>query len=170
MYYKIENKESEVYQQLFKMRSDELIFEEENKQAIKDFVGLDFSDSLGYSNQNSFSRTTEYIGFQFTEPEKVNLKDWRRDNDYPDVFIPNRKSKRGREISDFIRNGLKRSSFKKPFKILGLPITRRFTFPYIEIAGELVLVRLSDTQEPKSSDLIEITRSEFIKILEAIQK
>ena len=36
MYYKIENKECEVYKKLHELRTKELLISEENKQAIKD--------------------------------------------------------------------------------------------------------------------------------------
>jgi hypothetical protein len=161
MYYKIENKECEVYQKLHEMRAYELKISEENKQAIKDKSGLDFESFYGHSGQQNFRRVTGYTGFKFTEPEKVDSKVWQRHKEHNDIFIPNKKTKLGREMDEFISNGLKGSNFNTPLKILGLEHPRRFSFPFVDIAGEIIVLFLDDQFEPKDENVIEITKREF---------
>lgn len=161
MYYKIENKECEVYKKLHELRTKELIISEENKQSIKDKSGLDFESFLGHSGQQNFRRVTQYTGFKFTEPEKVDLKIWQRDKTHSEIFIPNRKTKLGREMAEFISNGLKGSNFMKPFEIFGLEHPRRFSFPFVHIVGEIIVLYFDDQTEPKDENVIEITKREF---------
>lgn len=161
MYYKIENKNCEVYRKLHEMRTKELKISEENKKAIKEKTGLTFDCFLGSSGQQNFRRVTQYIGFLFKEPEKVDLKIWKKNKDYPEFFEPNRRTKLGREMEEFLRNGLKGSRYDKPLDILGLEPHGRFTFPYVEIVGDIILIYLDNNMNPKDENVIEITRTEF---------
>ena len=166
MYYKIINKDCEVYKGLYDMRTEELKISEKNKKAIEEKTGLTFESFLGKSGQQNFKRVTQYSGFLFNEPEKVDLKIWKKNKDYPDCFEPNRKTKLGREMAEFLSNGLKGSRFDKPFDILGLDANDSFTFPFVEISNNDVIVcYFDDNHELKNEDVIEITRAEFNAIL-----
>jgi hypothetical protein len=162
MYYKIVNKESEVYKKLHEMRTEELEMEESNKQAITEQIGLEWEAFLGHSGQQNFNRVTVYSGFVFKDPEKVDRKIWKKHSDHKDVFVPNRKTKLGREMSQFLCNGLKGHSYSKVFKIIGIPQPLgRFTFPYVEIFGDIIAIYLGDKQIPTDENIIEITSREF---------
>lgn len=167
MYYKITNKNSKVYKDLFKLRSKELKIEEENKKAINEKVGLDWTKFLGNPGQQNFNRVTNYIGFKFIEPEKVDPKIWKLHKDYDGVFIPNRKTKLGREMSSFIFNGLKGSSFDNVFEILNIESGNKFIFPYIEIIDDnIIILLLDDNHEPDNENIIEIIKKEFTSLFE----
>lgn len=165
MYYKITNKECEVYGKLHEMRTRELEIEEENVLAIKEKTGLDFDTFLGHRSQQSWNRVTQYIGFEFTEPEKVNLKIWKKDKDNSNIFIPNTRYKLGREMNEFLSNGLKGSKFTKVFDILEIQRKSHFTFPYVEIVDDVILIYLDNNHEPKDPNVIEVTKREFDEIL-----
>lgn len=51
MYYKIENKESEVYKRLHEMRTKEHQMAKDNIEAINQKVGLEWETYLGHSGQ-----------------------------------------------------------------------------------------------------------------------
>lgn len=161
MYYKIENKDCKVYKELYEMRTKELEISEENKKAIEEKTVLTFESFLGKSGQQNFRRVTQYSGFLFNEPEKVDLKIWKKHKDYPDCFEPNKRTKIGREMAEFLSNGLKGSRFNKPLDILGLKANGRFTFPYVEIFGDIILIYLDDNMNPTDENVIEITKREF---------
>ncbi|GAB2552767.1 hypothetical protein [Rufibacter soli] len=161
MYYKITNKKSKVYKQLLKMRSDELLWEDENKKSIIQKTGLEFDKFLGNKGQQTYNRVTQYQGFVFKEPEKVDPKIWKRHKHYPEAFVPNTRTKGGQEMYQFITNGLKGNVFYSLLEVLGLEAMGRFTFPYLEIAGETLVLFLDDSMEPSNRNLIEITRTEF---------
>ena len=165
MYYKITNKESEVYKKLHELRTKELQIQKDNDKAIEEKTGLKFKTFLGDSGQQNFRRVRQYRGFKFTTPDKVDLKIWKTDSEHKEIFVPNRKTKLGREMAEFLLNGLKGSRYDKVFDILKLEHLRKFTFPYVEISNEVILIFLSDKQEPKDSNVIEITKKEFNELL-----
>jgi hypothetical protein len=161
MYYKIENKECDVYKKLHQMRSEEMQIGKDNLKAIEEKIGLEFVNYLGHNSQQNFRRTSKYNGFEFTEPEKVDLKIWKRHNEHTQIFIPNKRTKSGREMAEFLLNGLKGSIYNRPLKILGLTEKRKFTFPYVEVIGDLIIIYLGNNGTPQDKNVIEITRSEF---------
>lgn len=165
MYYKIENKECEVYLKLHDMRTKELQIEKDNEKAIEDKTGLKWEEYFGNSGQQNWNRVTQYKGFIFSEPEKVDLKIWNKNNE--GVFVPNKRTKLGREMSEFLMNGLKGNRYDKPFEILKIQKQRRFTFPFIEIGNnDIIVLFFDDNHLPKDENVIEITRKEFDAILE----
>lgn len=162
MYYKIENKECKVYQELHALRTEELKIEKENKKTIDVKTGLKWGNSFGHHGQQNFRRVTSYMGFQFKEPEKVDLKIWKLSKNEKGIYVPNMRTKLGREMQDFLNNGLKSSSYDKVFKILKLDKLRKFTFPFVEITkNENIIIFLGDGHEPKDKNVIEITKKEF---------
>jgi hypothetical protein len=167
MYYKITNKESDVYKKLHEMRSDEIRIEEENEKIIREKVGLKFDNFIGYLGQQTFCRVTEFISFEFIETEKVDLKIWKpvKKQDRT-VYEPNRRYKVGREMSKSLSNGLQKSLYTKPLDILGIGHMYgvSFIFPYVEIFGETILIFLDPKMEPDNQDVIEITKKEFEEI------
>lgn len=165
MYYKIVNKDSEVYQKLHELRLKELQFEKDNITSIEEKTGLKWNNYLGHKGQQNFCRVTDYSGFEFTEPEKVNLKIWKRDRNHPAIFVPNCRTKLGREMDEFLLNGLGKSLFTKVWDILNLPHLGKFTFPYVEIALDTILIYLDDKHIPSDEDIIEITSIEFQSLI-----
>lgn len=168
MYYKIENKDCEVYKKLYELRASELRIETANKKAIAAKIGLEWVAMYGYEGQQNFLRTSIYLGFEFLYPEKADLKIWKRDKENPEILIPNTATKAGREMKKFLQNGLQRSDYSKVFEILNLEHHGRFTFPFVEIAFDMILVYLGDKHIPKDINLIEITSKEFDKIGQSI--
>lgn len=161
MYYKIVNKNSEVYKRLHELRAREIQIEKGNKKAIEKQTGLKFDGYLGCAGQQNYWRVTQYYGFKFLKPEKVDLKVWQKDKKNTGVFVPNRKTKAGREMQEFLSNGLSSSNFKDVFNILNLPCLSKFVFPYVEIFGDVIALFLDDKHEPKDENVIEITKKEF---------
>lgn len=161
MYYKIENTECEVYKALHELRTEELRIEEENKDLIKEKVGLTYSKFLGGNSQQNWRRVQQYQGFVFDNPDQVDPKVWKESKEHPGCFIPNRKYKVGRDMYDFLLNGMKGSRFDTPLQILDLHTSGRFSFPYMEIIDDVILLFLDDQHEPEDSNVIEITRKEF---------
>ncbi len=161
MYYKIENKESEVYKKLHEQRTKEQQMELKNIASIIEKTGLNFTQFFGRRGQQNFRRVTFYNGFEFTEPEKVDLKIWKRDKEYTEIFVPNTRTKLGREMQEFLNNGLEGSMYGIINDILGLETLPRFTFPFVEIIGEKIIIMVDDQYDLDDKDIIEITKREF---------
>jgi hypothetical protein len=170
MYYKIENTECKVYKELFSMRQEEREIEKLNREAIEQRVQLEFKAYLGTSGQLNFRRVTQYDGFEFIDKGRVDRVIWIESKDYPGVFVPNRRTKLGRDMNSFLLNGLKGSMYDKPLEILNLPQIPQFTFPFVEIVGEVIIVMLDDRWEPSDPNVVEITRKEFEAIRSEITK
>jgi len=167
MYYKIENKECKVYKELHSLRTKELQMKKDNETAIQEKTGLKFKTYLGDSGQQNFRRVPQYTGFKFTNPEKVDLTIWKTDSEYKDIYVPNKKTKSGREMAEFLLNGLKGSRYDSVYTILKIEHGRRFSFPFVTIVNDLILIWLNDKDEPKDKNLIEITKREFNEIIKS---
>lgn len=163
MFYKIENKKCEVYKKLHELRTKELQMEKDNISAIKEKTGLKWKGTFGHHGQQNFRRVASYTGFEFKVPDKVDEKVWKRHKENKEIFIPNTRTKLGREMEEFLRNGLQGSNYDFVFKFLNINNeSRRFTLPFIEIANnEILIIYLGDDHEPKDENVIEITKKEF---------
>lgn len=169
MYYKIVNKDSKVYKQLYDLRKNEQEIEESNNKIVNELVGQDFTHFIGKVGQQNFQRVTQYSGFQFKHPEKLPPKVWVLDKQYGDkgCYVPNRRTKAGREMLEKLRT-LPHSSIIEVFRILKCEMSGRFAFPYVEIGKDDVIVfYMSDRYDDvlsKNKDIIEITKREFEEI------
>ena len=161
MYYKIENKKCEVYKKLHEMRKRELEIEKKNEKKLEEKIGLEWDSFLGYFGQQNFRRVTQYSGFKFKHPGKVDMKVWKEDLKNKGCFVPNLRTKLGREMKEFLSNGLEGSFFSQVFKILNIDTPRRFSFPFVEISGEILLLYIDERITIKNKNVIEITSKEF---------
>ena len=169
MYYKIINKDSDVYKQLYELRKKEQQIEESNKKLVMELVGQDFTYFIGKAGQQNYERVTQYSGFEFKHPEKLPPKVWVLDEKYGDkgCYIPNRRTKAGREMLEKLRT-LPHSSIIEVFRILNCEMSGRFAFPYVEIGkDDVIVLYMSDRFDDvlsKNKDIIEITKREFEEI------
>lgn len=164
MFYKITNTESEVYKKLHAIRTQELQWEADNKQAIKDKVGLHYNNYIGYGSQTGFNRNTEYIGFEFNETDKVNPKIWKEMKEQKGFFEPNLRTKLGKEMAEFLRK-LKGNSYTVLLEPLGLNhLFGRFTIPRMYLSKHGILLQLDDSHNPEDPNVIEITKTEYLKL------
>jgi len=168
MYYKITNKDSKVYQELHALRTKELKIEEDNIKAIEEKTGMTWDNSFGNHGQQTFRRVSSYQGFEFKETEKIDPKIWKQHKEHAELYVPNTKTKLGREMQEFLNNGLQGSRYDTVIKILDLQKLRRFTFPFVEIVDDLIIVFLGDDHEPKDENVIEITKKEFQSLREEL--
>jgi len=166
MYYKIVNQNSKYYKELKALREEEAKMDEHNKQFVKELVKLPFTKFWGVVGQQNFFRVTEYTGFVFHEPEKVDLKLWVKHKTEEGVYVPNKRTKAGREIAEALSNGIQKSWFDKPLEILGLetPQGKSFTYPIVIVRGDVIALHLDDVFKIDDEDIIEITSKEFYNL------
>jgi hypothetical protein len=165
MYYKITNTESKVYKALHDLRRKEVQMEADNKKAVLEKVQLEVESFYGYLGQQNFYRVTHYSGFKFTDPKKVDPKIWIPSKVHDGFFIPNKRTKLGKELEEFLCRGLQTSWYSTVFKILRLNSPTKFKFPFVEILDNVIVVFLDDKMEPKDDNLIEITKREFNELI-----
>lgn len=169
MYYKIINKNSDLYKKLHELRKKELEIEENNKKLVKEIVGDDWNWFVGRNGQQNIERCTHFSGFQFRHPEKLPPKTWVLDKEFgkDGVYVPNKRTKAGREIREKLNN-MPHSSIIRVFEILECELSGRFAFPFVEICdNEAIVVYMSDRYDLKKKfkDIIEITKREAEELL-----
>ena len=167
MFYKITNKESELYKKLHELRTNERKIDKENNAAVKQLVGDDWDHFSGWEGQQNFHRVTMYSGFAFKHPEKLPPKTWKKHKEYEDIYVPDRRTKNGRAIAEAL-DDLPHSSVLYVFEILDMEMLGRFVFPYIEICDDETIVLFVDDKfdlEKKFPDVVEITKKEAIRLL-----
>lgn len=168
MYYKITNTASEVYQKLHAMRTQERQWEIDNRKAIEAKTGNTWERYIGRGGQQTFNRVSNYSGFVFSNTDNICPKTWKQDKDLPSAYVPNMRTKAGKEMSKFLNN-LPGHHFGIVFKILGLERPMgRLTFPFVEISAETIILFLDHSLTPTSDDLVEITKKEFEELFDKV--
>lgn len=168
MYYKITNKESGLYKKLYELRAKEKEIDRRNSAKVREAVGDDWDEFTGWSGQQNLWRCTQYSGFKFKHPENLPPKTWKAHKEYKGFFVPDRRTKAGREISELLSNGLEHSSIITVFEIFGCEMDGRFVYPFVEICDNgAIVVFMSDKYdlEKRFSDMIEITHREIDELL-----
>ena len=169
MYYQITNKESKTYKALFELRTKEIQIEKDNKEAVRNMVGNDWDEFLGQNGQQNFQRCTQYTGFAFKHPDRLPAKTWKQHKEFPDIYVPDNRTKNGKLIRKFL-DELPHSSIIDVFRILGCELGGRFAYPYVEICpDESIVFYMSERYHEtltKNKDIVEITSSAFEKLLE----
>jgi hypothetical protein len=162
MYYKIVNQNSKYYKKLKALLEKEEKMKEENKQFVKDLVQLSFTKFWGIHGQQNYIRVTQYSGFVFHEPEKVDPKLWVKHKTMDGVYVPNKRTKAGREIAEALDNGIQKSWFEEPHDILGVktPIGE-FCMPVVLTCGDVLVLHIDDKCNLNNDEIIEITSKEF---------
>lgn len=164
IYYKITDKESDLYKKLYEQRTMELEAHKQNQVTLAKLIPYKWDIYSGHRD-NSFSRIQRYFGFKFENPEEVDMKVWKRDPNHPEIFIPNKRTKAGKEMQKAISN-LKCFSFMEIMDILDIKdYCGRYVIPTLEIAGDTILVSVDDKHKLTQQDAIMITMDEFFNIL-----
>ena len=168
MFYKIENKDCKVYQDLKALLDKEKSYNEYNRKVAEEVTkGLEWHKFVGQGTQCSFYRVRFYWGFVFTQPEKLNPKEWMPYKQMPGSFIPNKRTKAGKDIQERL-NKQKRSDLFCLEKILNISFLGResFKFPQIFLKNDVIVMFLDEKHNPTDENIIEITSKEFKEILD----
>lgn len=170
MYYKISDKESKTYKKCHELRTKELKMEEENAKRVREIVGNDWDSFCGWQGQQNIDRMTWYKGFAFKDPSKL-TNAWKKHKEYPDIYVPNTRTKAGKKIKDELGQ-LQKSSMFRVLEIFGLEVTGKFCFPYMEIcdSGEIVLAMDDQFNFDNFPEVIEITKREAERLLKGGEK
>lgn len=113
---------------------------------------------------------SQYSGFEFKDTDKIDPKVWTKNKEHASVYVPNKRTKAGKEMDEFLKNGLKGSNYNRVFEILNIEHGHRFTFPYVELVDDVIIIANYQNEEPKDENVIEITSKEFDSIREKLKK
>ncbi|MDD3037924.1 hypothetical protein [Bacteroides sp.] len=164
MYYKIVNKDSSIYQKLVEQREKELKTKEENKVLLKQHIPYAYEKFAGFTDQGA-RRIPIPVGFYFLHPEEVDLTVWKEDGKRKGLFYPSKRTKAGREMEKFLESLKSYSAFRLLDEI-GIDYCGEFHTPFLEMAGDVVVLHLDDHHEPKDENFIEITKKEACELFE----
>ena len=164
MYYKILNQESEVYQKLQSLLIEEDAMQKRNEDAVNEKVKLKYSQVLGVSRTRSVYRVQQFEGFNFYDDSKIDPKIWVEFKSHPGIYVPNRRTKLGREMAEFLRN-IEHSWMDKVFEIALnreiFIVDGSYRIPICVQRDEVIYLGLDDQFNVENPDIIEITKTEF---------
>lgn len=146
IYLLLGNKENEVYKALY----DQIVQDEKNmawqKEKLKELIPYEWHEGYNRPYQQTFNRMPEYFSFKFECPRQdIDLKAWREESEHPGFYVPNLRSKSGKEkakLLDLINNrGARRYDFI--YQYFGVSqLSGRFSFPFIFFYHGRIYVRL----------------------------
>lgn len=171
MYYKVINKESEVYKKLREQRAKELAADERNKAKIEELLGFKWKTFLGLRGYQNLFRVDIYKAF-IPEDGAVISNAVRESKDKDGFYYPNRRTKAGKALDEFLRYKQETFRYDEVLEILGCEkLYGNFIVPFMEVINDVVLIYLDNRHIPKPDDVIEITSKEFKELLKgAIKK
>lgn len=165
MYYKVTNTKSRVYKKLLALRKKEKSIDQSNENWVREKVKLHFFEARGSSGQGFF-RTKMWTGFKFRKSDKPDPKIWKEKIVEGKVFyIPNKRTKVGKEMN-FVLSTIPKTTMIDLFNVLGITINdyTSIIFPFMEVHKNTILIKLDDAIVVQDKSLIEITRTEALKI------
>lgn len=170
MYYKVINKESEVYKKLREQRAKEIAADERNEAKIEELLGFKWKTFLGRKGYQNLFRVDTYTAF-IPEDGAIISNAVRESKDKDGVYYPNRRTKAGKALDDFLRYKKETFRYDEVLEILGCEtLYGSFIIPFMEVINDVVLIYLDNRNIPKSDDVIEITSKEFKELLKGDRK
>lgn len=158
MYFKIDNKESELYKKVIAYIQERREKQQEIYDKVDEFFDKKFKNLLVLSRGLNCLDTV--TGVQY-DGEIDGMKKSKTGG----CLEPNKKTKRGKEIKAFF-DSLPNWSFHRELQLLDLEsVYGRFQIPYLEEWNGLIVARIDEKFNPKQTeDFIEITKTEFEKL------
>lgn len=163
MYFKVINKETEAWQRIDCFMTK---FQDDKKRNLEEaskFIGIEFDSYLRRKSLFNLAGTITAILPKDNDLSKN--KDWKRNTQYPDFFEPNKRTKRGREIAEFL--GSQNSpSFLDQNEVFECEINTSWYSFGIKCYDNSILVNAQDEAKFRILDgMIEITYSEYNSII-----
>ena len=169
IYYKVENKDSE----LFKRAHVFLAMEEELREIQRKTIESKLPKFSKYQFLKGFNRIVQYTGFVFDDKENIDPKVWKTKEM---LSTPNRRTKVGRAMEEFLRS-FKRTSVWDVNTILAIDEKSLYgsfypanLFEFNECIYIIIDSRFRDIFEKNNTDIIEITNGEIKKAIDEYNK
>lgn len=173
LYYKVENKDSDLYK-----RANEFLAMEENlREAQRKAIESKVPKFSKYKGAKGFNRIVRYTGFVFDDKENIDPKVWKTKEENGEMLsTPNLRTKVGRAMDDFLRS-FKRTNVWDVDKLLaidGKSAYGRFypanLFEFNDCIYIIIDSRFRDVFEKNNADIIEITNGEMAKAIDDYNK
>jgi hypothetical protein len=168
LYYKVENKDSDLYKRANEFLAMEKKLQEIQRNAIKSKVPK-FSK---YKARKGFNRIVRCIGFVFDDKESIDPKVWKTIvEDGEMLSVPNLRTKVGRAMDDFLRS-FKRTDIFDLHRLLAIDekniCGNFYNANLFEFNGRIYIIidsQFRDVFEKNNTNIIEITNGEMTKVI-----
>lgn len=173
LYYKVENKDSDLYKRANEFLSMEEKLREIQRKAIESKVPK-FSK---YKGAKGFNRIVRYTGFVFDDRESIDAKVWKtKEEDGEMLSKPNLRTKVGKAMDKFLRSfkGTNVWDVDRLLAIDGKSVYGSFytanLFMFNECLYIIIDSQFRDVFEKNNTDIIEITNGEMTKVIDDYNK
>lgn len=168
LYYKVENKDCD----LFKRANEFLAMEEKLREIQRKAIESRVPKFSKYKGVKGFNRIVRYTGFVFDDRESIDAKVWKtKEEDGEMLSKPNLRTKVGKAMNEFLRS-FKRTSVWDVDRVLAIDeksLCGRFytanLFEFNECIYIMMDSRFRDVFEKNNTDIIEITNGEMTKAI-----
>ena len=168
LYYKVENKDSD----LFKRANKFLAMEENLREIQKKTIESQLPKFSKYKGKKSFNRIVQYTGFVFDDKESIDPKVWKtKEENGVMLSTPNLHRKVGRAMDEFLRS-FKRTDVWDVDRLLAIDeksICGTYypadLFVFNECLYIIIDSQFRDVFEKNNTDIIEITNGEMTKAI-----
>ena len=172
LYYKVENKDCDLYKRANEFLAMEEKLRETQRKAIESKVPK-FSK---FKVRKGFFRIVQYIGFVFDENESIDPKVWKKEEDGEMLSVPNLRTKVGKAMNEFLRS-FKRTDVFDLHRLLAIgekDICGSFyNANLFEFNNRIYIIidsQFRDEFEKNNMDVIEITNGEMTKAVDEYNK
>ena len=173
IYYKVENKDSE----LFKRANVFLAKEEELREIQRKSIESKVPKFSKYKCLKGFNRIGQYTGFVFDDKENIDPKVWKTKEENGEMLSkPNLRTKVGKAMDKFLRSFKVTNAWDvdRLLAIEGKSVYGRFytanLFEFNECIYIIMDSRYRDVFEKNNTDIIEITNGEMTKAIDDYNK
>ena len=173
IYYKVENKDSE----LFKRANVFLAMEEELREIQRKTIESKLPKFSKYQFLKGFNRIVQYTGFVFDDKENIDPKVWKTKEENGEMLsTPNLRTKVGKAMNEFLCS-FKRTSVWDVNSLLAIDVKHIYGSFYsanlFEFNNRIYIIidsQFRDVFEKNNTDIIEITNGEMTKVIDDYNK
>lgn len=169
LYYKVENKDSDLY----KRANEFLAMEEKLREIQRNAIESKVPKFSKYKARKGFNRIVRYIGFVFDDKASIDTKVWKtKEENGVMLSTPNLRTKVGRAMNEFLRS-FKKTNVWDVDRLLAIDeksLCGEFYPADLFVFNECIFIiidsQFRDVFEKNNTDIIEITNGEMTKVVE----
>ena len=173
LYYKVENKDSD----LFKRANEFLAMEEKLREVQRQALESQIPEFSKFKGRKGFNRIEQYIGFVFDDKENIDPKVWKtKEENGVMLSTPNLRTKVGKAMNKFLRS-FQRTTVWDVDRLLAIDIETLYGSFYqanlFEFNNRIYIIidsQFRDVFEKNNTDIIEITNGEITKVIDDYNK
>lgn len=173
LYYKVENKDSD----LFKRASEFLAMEENLREIQKKTIESQLPKFSKYKGEKGFNRIVRYVGFVFDDKASIDPKVWKtKEENGVMISTPNLRTKFGRAMNEFLMS-FKKTNVWDVDRLLAIDeksLCGEFYPADLFVFNECIFIiidsQFRDVFEKNNTDIIEITNGEITRVIDDYNK